>query len=118
MISGLKRSVVLFVATNGVLVFLYIAMAVDKPTPPFHITTKRPDDQVAFKTQGEKTEFSVRSPFGISNAIIQRTGEEWPKTVVLRLHLKEGHFEMQLPVEFSRGNPKSFTIRWIDFYRG
>ena len=63
-------------------------MAIDKLTPPFNITTKRPDDKVAFKTEGDKTVFTIRSPFGISNAVIQRTGEKWPTAIVLRLHLK------------------------------
>jgi hypothetical protein len=32
--------------------------------------------------------FNVMSPFGISGAVIEREGEKWPETVVLRLHLK------------------------------
>ena len=31
--------------------------------------------------------------------------------------LKDGCFEMQLPKKFFEGNPKSFKVEWIDFYR-
>ena len=56
--------------------------------PPFKITTKRDDDRVAVKLENEKVVFSVHSPFGISNAAIERTDEKWPDAVVLRLYLK------------------------------
>ena len=32
--------------------------------------------------------FAVKSPFGISQAVIERREGTWPKAVVLRLHLK------------------------------
>lgn len=57
-------------------------------SPPFKITTKRENDRVEVKADKDKTVFSVHSPFGISNAAIERTGEKWPDAVVLRLHLK------------------------------
>jgi len=34
------------------------------------------------------------------------------------LPLKDGYFEMTLPIAFFEGNPKSVTLNWIDFYRG
>lgn len=57
-------------------------------TPKFKITTKRDNDRVEVKVEKDKTIFSVHSPFGISHAAIERTGEKWPDAVVLRLHLK------------------------------
>ena len=30
----------------------------------------------------------MKSPFGISQAVIEREGEKWPDAVALRLHLK------------------------------
>lgn len=30
---------------------------------------------------------------------------------------KDGYFEMTLPKPFLEGNPKSITLKWIDFYR-
>ena len=40
------------------------------------------------QTDKEKTVFIVKSPFGISQAVIERTDENWPDAVVLRLHLQ------------------------------
>ena len=59
----------------------------DKPTK-FEITTKRKDDTVEVRGDKGKTVFAVKSPFGISQAVIERQQEKWPKAVVLRLHLK------------------------------
>ena len=61
--------------------------AADEP-PKFKITTKRDNDKVEVRADKEKTLFIVKSPFGISHAAIERTGEKWPDAVVLRLHLK------------------------------
>jgi hypothetical protein len=33
------------------------------------------------------------------------------------LPLKDGYFEIKLPKAFFEGNPKSVTLKWIDFYR-
>ena len=56
--------------------------------PPFRITTKRDDDKVEVKVEEGKAHFSVQSLFGISQAVIERSGNKWPTTVMLRLHLK------------------------------
>jgi hypothetical protein len=58
------------------------------PPPKFKITTKREDDSVEVRSDKAKTRFDVKSPFGISQAVIERQGDSWPKAVVLRLHLK------------------------------
>ena len=74
-----------------VMVFL-LAVAVTTAkadeNPPFKITTKREDDRVEVKTEKDKVVFSVHSPFGISNTVIERADEKWPDALVLRLHLK------------------------------
>lgn len=54
---------------------------------PFKITTKRDNDNVEVRVEKDKTVISVRSPFGISQAIIERADENWRDTVILRLHL-------------------------------
>ncbi len=56
--------------------------------PPFRITTKRDGDIVAVKAEEGKTHFSVQSPFGIGQAIIEHNGNNWPASVMLRLDLK------------------------------
>jgi len=60
----------------------------DDKSPKFRITTKRDTDKVDVKSEKDKTVFSVHSPFGISQAIIERADEKWPNSVELRLHLK------------------------------
>jgi hypothetical protein len=61
--------------------------AKDQPAR-FRITTKRKDDSVEVKAEKEKALFAVTSPFGISQAVIERQEDTWPQAVVLRLHLK------------------------------
>jgi len=70
---------------------LVLAEAGDTPkgqSPMFNITTKRMDDSVEVRSDRDKTVFAIKSPFGISQAVIERAGEKWPDVVVLRLHLK------------------------------
>jgi hypothetical protein len=43
---------------------------------------------VEVKVEQDRTVFAVKSPFGISQAVIERQEATWPKAVVLRLHLK------------------------------
>ena len=54
----------------------------------FKITTKRADDMVDVEVKNASMVFSVHSPFGISQAVIESTSGTWPDTVMLRLHLK------------------------------
>jgi hypothetical protein len=73
------------------MVFIGMSNAVtieDDKTPTFKITTKRDTDKVEVKVEKDQTVFSIHSPFGISQAVIERTQEKWPEAVVLRLHLK------------------------------
>jgi len=54
----------------------------------FKITTKRADDMVDVEVKDASMVFSVHSPFGISQAIIESTSGNWSDSVILRLHLK------------------------------
>jgi hypothetical protein len=74
-------ALVLLVGAGG------LALACEQPTR-FKITTKRADDAVEVQADKDKTVFDVKSPFGISQAIIERQEDTWPDAVVLRLHLK------------------------------
>jgi hypothetical protein len=60
----------------------------DEPPSQFTITTRKADDAVAVGGDRERTTFDVKSPSGISRAVIERTGDAWPKAVVVRLRLK------------------------------
>jgi hypothetical protein len=75
------------------LVLSGIALADDGDAPrdqpaKFKVTTKRKDDAVEVQADKDKTVFDVKSPFGISQAVIEREGARWPDVVALRLHLK------------------------------
>lgn len=135
----------------------------------FTISTLKKEDTVEARAEKDMTVFVVKSPSGIGQAGIERTGEKWPKAVTLRLHLKglesfqvsngkdtlhvavsvqdkkpkvrlwkndkenaeldrkspfwmdvagkDGAFEMRLPAAFFESNPKSITLKWIDYYR-
>ena len=82
-------------------------------TPPFKITTKRDNDRVEVKVEKDKTIFSAHSPFGISQAVIERKGEKWPDAVVLRMHLKglenfkvtNGKVKLEGSASLQDGNP-------------
>lgn len=65
-----------------------VVPAADQKPPEFKITTKRDTDKVDVEVEKGSTVLSVHSPFGISQAVIERTDEKWPEQLVLRLHLK------------------------------
>jgi hypothetical protein len=67
---------------------MVVTTAAGDGVPPFKITTKRDNDTVEVRADKDKTVFIVKSPFGISQAMIERKGEKWSDAVVLRLHLK------------------------------
>jgi hypothetical protein len=90
-----------------------LAVAGEAPTK-FKVTTKRKDDAVEVRAEKDRTLFSVKSPFGISRAVIEREGEKWPDAVVLRLHLKglesfrasNGKVTLHAAVSIEEGKPK------------
>ena len=73
---------------SGLLVLVAAMTGAADDAPLFKITIKRDDDRVDVKAEKGMATLSIHSPFGISNAVIERTGEQWPDAVVLRLHLK------------------------------
>ncbi len=76
-----------FVPTLLILGIAAVATAGDSPSK-FKITTKKRDDTVEVRADQDKVMFVVKSPFGISQAVIERQDDAWPKIVALRLHLK------------------------------
>jgi hypothetical protein len=74
---------------TGVLLVAAGSLAADdEQHTRFKVTTKRKDDRVEVKAEKDRTVFAVKSPFGISQAVIERQEDTWPQAVVLRLHLK------------------------------
>ena len=75
------------------LVISGIALADDGDAPQGPARQVQDHDQAKRRRRGgpadkDRTVFDVKSPFGISQAVIERADDEWPKAVVLRLHLK------------------------------
>jgi hypothetical protein len=89
------------------------AVAGNKPTK-FKITTKRTDDSVEVQAEKDRTVFVVKSPFGITQAVIEREDDSWPEAVVLRLHLKglesfrasNGKVKLDASVSVQEGKPR------------
>ena len=74
---------------SGLLILsVVVTTATTNDTAPFKITTKQDNDKVVVKAEKDKVVISIQSPFGISQAVIERMEAKWPDTVVLRLHLK------------------------------
>jgi hypothetical protein len=103
------------------LLVAFLALAGDDPaTSGFKVSTKKKDDSVEVRADKDKTLFIVKSPFGISQAVIERLDEAWPKVVALRLHLKglerfsasNGKVRLDASVSIQEGKP---TVRmWKD----
>jgi hypothetical protein len=190
-----SAAVALVIATLGQGAIASVASAAEPAAKdeslPFKITSKRADDVVKIEATAEQAVLDVRSPFGISEATITRTGKSWPAAFIVRLNLKgmehfevtdgkttvqaaaspsgefkprvwrgqdekttltekddwwlaisrneikhsskaekppvgedragEGKrtsFDIVLPRALFEHNPKTITVRWIDFYRG
>ncbi len=86
----------------------------------FKITSGRPNDAIVVRTDKDAATFDVKCPFGISRASIERQDEQWPKTVVFRLHLKglenvkasNGKTTIEGSASIQDGKPK--TRLWKD----
>jgi len=65
-----------------------VNVAAEGDQPRFKITTKKQDDTVEVRADKDKALFIVKSPSGISQAVSERQDGAWPKTIILRLHLK------------------------------
>ena len=83
----MKGFLVLLLVISGIAVAGGGDALQDQPAR-FKITTRRKDDGVEVRADKDKALFTVKSPFGISHAVIERQEGTWPKAVVLRLHLK------------------------------
>lgn len=53
----------------------------------FKITLKEDEDRVTVTVDKDRAIFDITSPRGISTAVIERQGEAWPESVVVRMHL-------------------------------
>src|SRR5437870_7280643 len=114
-----------FVSLAAFLAIGGVALAGDGDAPKvqpsrFKITTRKADDAVEVRADKDKTVFAVKSPFGISQAVIERMEGGWPKVVVLRLHLNglssfrasNGTVRVDAAVSIAEG--KTQTRLWKD----
>jgi hypothetical protein len=60
----------------------------EEPGTPFRVTTRKAEDRLSIKRQGDRVVFTVLSASGIGGAAITRQDERWPGVVVLRMRLK------------------------------
>jgi hypothetical protein len=81
----MTRTVVLLVALD---VLSGTAVGAGGEEAMFKVTSKKADDAVEIRAHKDKTVFVIKSPSGISQAVIERTSENWPEVVLLRLNLK------------------------------
>jgi hypothetical protein len=105
---------------------LPVLAGADDGTAPtrFKTTTRRKDDAVEVQANKKKALFIIKSPFGISQAVIERTDEKWPDAVVLRLHLKglsnlgasNGQVRVEAAVSIQKG--KAQVRVWKDGKEG
>ena len=72
---------------HSIALAISIVLIVDE-TSPVKVTTKRDDDTAEVAVEKNKATLSIRSPSGISQAVIERTQEHWPEKLVVRLHLQ------------------------------
>lgn len=65
-----------------------------------------------WKDGSKETPLNKESPYWLQVRMIGNDGKQ-TKT----LPIKDGYFEIKLPKKFLEENPKSITLKWIDFYR-
>jgi hypothetical protein len=65
-----------------------------------------------WKGGNENSELDKKSPLWMDVRILAGDGK-----LAEAIPSKDGYFEMTLPKAFFAGNPKSITLRWIDYYR-
>ncbi len=70
------------------LVYEPVLTAADNQSHTFSITVHHPEDTVKVDAEEKRTCFSIRSPRGIGQAVIQREADSWPEKIAIHLHLK------------------------------
>jgi hypothetical protein len=115
--AGLAEILFIFI---GGLAFGGAGDPAKEPSAKFKIMTKKKDDTVKVHVEKDRTVFVVHSPSGISQAVVERQDADWPKAVMLRLHLKglesfrasSGKVTLDASVALRDGKP---TVRiWKD----
>lgn len=64
-----------------------LAFTLSADPQPYKFTSNREDDKLTVKVEKDRTLFDITSPTGIGEMVIERTGENWPETLVVHLHI-------------------------------
>lgn len=89
-----------------------------EPSPNFKLMLRKADDLIEFQSKMRTTIFTVKSPSGISQTVIERLDDHWPKVVTLRLYLKglesfrASNGKVTLNAEVTRQDGKLKTRLW------
>lgn len=89
---------------------------------PLEVTTQRDTDSAEVRLDKEKVIISLHSPHGISQAVIQPSGEKWPDQLILHLHLRglehlkvtNGKVTLNAAVSSHESPPESWQFRDVD----
>ena len=79
-------AIVLAILLAGMAAYLTWLLSAPE-VPAFDITTRKSADQIKVAVENDTATFDVTSPSGIGGATIALTKGNWPKSVVVRLHL-------------------------------
>jgi hypothetical protein len=74
-------------ASAAVVTMTFTVVGAGDDSSSFKITPQRPNDTISVKADKKAALFTIHSPFGISQASIERLDKTWPDAVALRLHL-------------------------------
>jgi hypothetical protein len=81
--------------------------------PDAEVSVSSQDGKVRLWTDGnEEAALDSNSPLWMAIRIVGREGKPAKTTP-----LEDGYFEMRLPKAIFEANPKSITVKWIDFHR-
>jgi hypothetical protein len=72
--------------------------------PTLDAKVGRKNSRVRFVTEDDKTIIDITSEFGIDKATISRKSDEWPKSILVRLHLSG--------LESFRAGDEKFAVEW------
>src|SRR4051812_42785385 len=60
----------------------------EEPKAPFQVKTRKADDHVTARIQGDRAVLAVTPRSGIGGATIARQGERWQRAMIIRLQLR------------------------------
>jgi hypothetical protein len=87
-----------------VLICLFGVAADEGGEVELNATARRDDTRIRFLIEGNTTIIDIASGFGIDRAAIAREADHWPRSVVVRLHLRG--------LESFQATAEDVTVEW------